>query len=411
MYTIQNETMPSKAKTTQIKLNPPVKDDDEETTIDEVIEELRNIINDAETEQYLKEEKKKQQEKVRVAEVRDSCRIKMRVESNVIDSIFDKETDIVPSNLHPQPPRRTRSLVHLFIPAEDYDYGNKEIFFENETTFTSEEGSDSLLSASKCQLPRVEKEPVRNTSQETVIIKNTQECHKFKDKRKFHKERKNCVKKSESFKHILPNNITEISQNKSPKNSSFDGLYLVTTNTPLSPSFQKEKQETIEELTAHRLKSKSLDRIDDGLDAMVDIVMTDQPNIQRSQHKTEIRSSNRLLSRSISSVFVGRRKDYQVAKVNSNNGNEEKQRMFLPPKGFDCGERLEAPYYFPRLQEKRSATSTFLVKRGHVNAGLYSGYIVKDENNTSFIKKSEYIPTLDNRGSLGKLTDLPSGLY
>lgn len=401
MYTIQNETMPSKAKM-QINPNVPAKDDEEETTIDEVIEELRNIINDAETEQYFKEEQKKREERAR-AEAKESCRIKMRVESNVIETIIlDKESEIVPSNLHPQPPRRTRSLVHLFIPAEDYDYDNKEIFFENETTFTSEEGSDSLLSASKCQLPRLEKEAKRNTNQNET--RNTRECQKVKEKRRSHKEsRKNCVTKSESFKHIFPSEIIE-----APKNSSFDGMYLTTVNTPLSPSFQKEKRETIEELAAHRLKSKSLDRIDDGLDAMVDIVVTDQPSMQRSQHKTEIRSSNRLLSRSISSVFVGRRKDYQVSKVNSNN--EEKQRMFLPPKGFDCGERLEAPYYFPRLQEKRTANSTFLVKRGHVNAGLYSGFVVKDDSVT-FNKKSEYIPTVDTRGSVGKVTDLPSGLY
>lgn len=391
----------------QIKPNMDAKDEEEETTIDEVIEELRNIINDAETEQYFKEEQKKREERAR-AEVKDTCRIKMRVESNVIETILDNETDIVPSNLHPQPPRRTRSLVHLFIPAEDYDYDNKEIFFENETTFTSEEGSDSLLSASKCQLPRLEKEVSKNANQKEVIsIKSTRECQKVKEKRKSHKEsRKNCVKKSESFKHILPGDIIEAS--KSPKNSSFDGLYLTTTNSPLSPSFKKEKQETIEELAAHRLKSKSLDRIDDGLDAMVDIVVTDQPNLQRSQHKTEIRSSNRLLSRSISSVFVGRRKDYQVTKVNSNS--EEKQRMFLPPKGFDCGERLEAPYYFPRLQEKRTSNSTFLVKRGHVNAGLYSGYVIKDSS-SSYNKKCEYISTLDSRESPGKVTDLPSGLY
>lgn len=151
MYSLQGTTLPISKATA--KSNSKLNEDDEETTIDEVIEELRNIINDAETEQYMKEEKQRQQEKLKKDESK-MCSSKVQIKLE--EPIFDSELEIVPSNLHPQPPRRTRSLVHLYIPAEDYDYDNKEIFFENETTFTSEEGSDSLLSASKCHLPRLE---------------------------------------------------------------------------------------------------------------------------------------------------------------------------------------------------------------------------------------------------------------
>lgn len=338
MYGVQNQTLPvnekQKAKTT--------KEDDEETTIDEVIEELKNIINDAETEQYLKEQKQKNED------AQKPTKIVMRVE-NVCETVLEKETEIIPSNLHPQPPRRTRSLVHLFIPTEDYDYSNKEIFFENETTFTSEEGSDSLLSASKYHLPRLEK--------------SLKGC------------KKDNLKRSESFRH-----------DDQP--------------TPLSPGFQEQKRDTMQELAAHRLKSKSLDRIDNGLDAIVDIVMTDK----KEDDDTSLIPKNhpaKLLTRSISNVFGGKVMKRSAA-------IEEKQKIFLPQQTFNLTERLEPPYLFPRLQEKRGNPGC-LVKRGHGNAGLYSGYAAKEEKN--FKKKSDYVMALNKKNSLEKVTDLPSGLY
>ncbi|KAK4874813.1 hypothetical protein RN001_014173 [Aquatica leii] len=79
--------------------------DEDETTIDDVIEDLNNIV-EGECEAI-------------------ANKIQMRVSTN--DAIFDSESEIVPANLQPQPPRRTKSLVHLYIPSEDYNY-SKEIF-------------------------------------------------------------------------------------------------------------------------------------------------------------------------------------------------------------------------------------------------------------------------------------------
>lgn len=289
----------------------------------------------------------------------------MRVETNVSDqSLFEKENRIIPANLHPQPPRRTRSLVHLFIPAEDYDYDNKEIFFENETTFTSEEGSDSLLSASKYHLPRLDKENLKND-----------------------KQKRNNLKRSESFKHLLP--VSDVT--KAQTNDGFQGVIVIAENSPLSPSFQDQKKNTIQELTAHRLKSKSLDRIDDGLDAMVDIVVTEKAEETLIPAKQAVK----IVTRSVSNIFAG-----NVKELVKRNNVEEKKKMFLP----------ENSQYFPRLQEKRNPTN-FLIKRGHTNAGLYSGYILKEEQQGSYKKKSDYVTTMNHKNSLEKVTDLPSGLY
>lgn len=373
MYNVQSQTIPvnNKEKPIQTKSCIRIKDDDEETTIDEVIEELKNIINDAETEQYLKEQKLKKESE------RKTSKVCMRVETSVSEqSLLEKENEIIPANLHPQPPRRTRSLVHLFIPAEDYDYDNKEIFFENETTFTSEEGSDSLLSASKYYLPRLDKD-------------NLKSCD---DKQKLQKCR-NSLKRSESFKHLLP--ITDGTSAHSSRHGSFHGVVVITENTPLSPSFQEEKRNTMQELTAHRLKSKSLDRIDDGLDAMVDIVVTEKPN----ETLTPANQAVKIVTRSASNVFGGNKQE-EVKR----NSVEERKKIFLP------NQKLDSSQYFPRLQEKRN-TSNFLIKRGHMNAGLYSGYIIKEDQQGSYKKKSEYVTTMNNKNSLEKVTDSPSGLY
>lgn len=288
---------------------PPKIEEEDETTIDEVIEELRNIINDAETEAYRTDEKKKLERK-KIEEAQVASKIQMTVD-------YSNEMEIVPSNLHPQPPRRTKSLIHLFIPNEDYEYTNKELFFENETAYTSEEGSDSLLSASKYQLPRVEKG-------------------------------RKPVHRSESFRQ--PKTSTS-------KQNSFDGGYF-----SVGPVVSEEQK---------KVKSKSLDRIDDGLETLVDIVVTDN-----EMPKTDTKS------------LLNHQKKFA----------DDKMKMFLPKRDSDI------LYYFPRIQERK--TNSFLVNRGHTNAGLYSGQVTRQNSNPAV--KKDFV---SGNSRAGKVTDLPSGLY
>jgi hypothetical protein len=173
-------------------------DDEDETTIDEVIEELRNIINDAETEAYAAEAaekaaaaaKKKQKE---LEDKRDEAKKKSKktdaetgknkhhhklstyhhynhqtdpkkfssgkhggqvTSIEIRHPVSEAEVEIVPTCLLPQPPRRARSLVHLLLnPGRDGyvdDSAGQNPFFDDETpSHTSEEDSDSLLSAAR----------------------------------------------------------------------------------------------------------------------------------------------------------------------------------------------------------------------------------------------------------------------
>ncbi|KAF5285565.1 hypothetical protein FQR65_LT13199 [Abscondita terminalis] len=290
--------------------------DEDETTIEDVLEELNNMADDVECEPI-------------------GCKIQMRVVS-MNDPIFDSETEIVPANLQPQPPRRTKSLVHLYVPTEDYAY-SKEIFFENETPYTSDEGSDSLLSASKYRLPRIEKEQFHNS----VAAKN--------------------LKKSESFHHHHHHVSEKISRYNSVK---------------------MEMQEN----AVQKLKSKSLDRIDDGLDAMVDIVLTNQTNKIRPQSD----SGNLPL-------FINS-KNFKISKLPS--GGSDKQKMLFP-----------ASTHEPQHNYFSMHDSNFQIKMSHSNAGLYSGFQVKQRATSNASRKSDILLGKNRTQSFGKVTDIPSGLY
>lgn len=343
----------------------PQQEEEEETTIEEVIEELRNIINDAETEAFNKKEREDEEERKRMEEAQVASKLQTRVD--VDDYAISNEIEIIPSNLHPQPPRKARSLIHLFIPAEDYDYCNKEMFFENETAFTSEEGSDSLLSASKCQLPAAEKGPGQeNGSKARKCRRNTS---------------RTSVKRAESFRRTTP-----------VKNDLF---YTAT----------KERQRAVDVSPSHRMKCKSLDRIDGGLDTLVDIIVTSEPEEKTAQSRTKSDSGNATgtsLCRSISNVVVSPKRE---SRSRLSTHSEEKQKMFLPQQR----DHAEIPYYFPRIQEKRNGPGTsFLIKRGHTNAGLYSGQVLADDHQVMVLKSKEFS---SSSRLCGKVTDLPSGLY
>lgn len=103
--------------------NITYQDKHSEPTIDEVMEDFQNIINDVQNQNYRNEQKNEKY----VARRMQNLNLRNSVESLSEALILDKETDIVPSKILPEPPKKTRSL-HLL---------NKNIetnpFFEDES--------------------------------------------------------------------------------------------------------------------------------------------------------------------------------------------------------------------------------------------------------------------------------------
>lgn len=349
---------------------PPVEDDEDETetTIDEVIEELQNIVNNVESEALMKEKLKKAEERKRTEEAQVASKLHIRID--VDDYAITNENEIIPCNLHPQPPRRARSLVHLFLPMEEYDYCNKELFFENETAFTSEEGSDSLLSGSKFY--QLQPKPDSKIQGE--------------EGSKPRPSSRSNLKRCESFKYIHK----QTSAPKPTSRNSFD----------YSRHFDDHNSSS--GLAQAKTKCKSLDRINEGLNSFVNVTVNNK--IKDNASKSDSGNvSGVSLTRTYNILMGSKEKNISRLSLNS----EEKQRMFLP----SVTDHNDIPYYFPRIQEKRSSTSSsFLIRRGHGNAGLYSGQIVISNQHSYLIKKRDSVQT-DKNCSVGKVTDLPSGLY
>ncbi|KAK6643065.1 hypothetical protein RUM43_004568 [Polyplax serrata] len=133
----------------EIIRNEGESNEEEETTIDEVIEELENIVNNAETQAYAIEEKKYKLQSAVPVRVRQETATddKARIYASQEKDAFE-ETEIVPSLLHPQPPRKAKSLVHIYFSGRDFDSqeNTKNEFFDEDT---DTESSDSLLTATR----------------------------------------------------------------------------------------------------------------------------------------------------------------------------------------------------------------------------------------------------------------------
>lgn len=103
-------------------------DDDPAVTIDEVIEELANIVSDAEREIRVgsKTASATTTMQMQLQQHRTMATAAARTDDDIAAS-SRMEQDIVPVNLLPQPPRKSRSLVHLLSQrgSEDFDGGSE----------------------------------------------------------------------------------------------------------------------------------------------------------------------------------------------------------------------------------------------------------------------------------------------
>lgn len=106
--------------------DPPSKEDD--ATIEDVIEELQNIVSDAERE-------------ISKQKFNGDAQAVVNAASASPNDLSRMEKDIVPVNILPQPPRKSRSLAHLLSSGSEFDgsdyglllihNGSKTSFFED----------------------------------------------------------------------------------------------------------------------------------------------------------------------------------------------------------------------------------------------------------------------------------------
>ncbi|XP_034830388.1 uncharacterized protein mwh isoform X2 [Maniola hyperantus] len=452
VFNIKNETydllrnkrpLHKKLESTK-KTDPKLKssDEDDETTIDEVIQELRNIVNHAETEQYVRDiayddrsrcnddseislhdyQKHKSIEKEdSVTSTRHSIQIKNSTDIDD-DNNEEEEAEIVPSKILPHPPRKAKSLIHLFVPPIEHGLYSKAPDMLDDNFYSSDEGSDSLLSASRCQ--NNNKNVTKKDSTASFDFKECRakfdsvernEDSRIKRSRTRSREeyKKTSVKRSESFQN---------SEIGSRQRGHIESMFYESQNqSPVDTKIQTPKCNRVDEIVSlieSKKLTKSLDRIDEGLNSMVDIVMTNEPKKsswyerrQRSVSRTNSEAGNESplipFTRSYNRVHT-----YNSKSSSYKSKDENKEQKLLPTKlssgSFDTSTNFN---------------HAFIMKRGST-AGLYSGsHILRDApaSMTSLVMTgthsySDLKKTVSSVGSssnfgLHKVTDMPSGLY
>lgn len=364
-------------------------DEDDETTIDEVIQELRNIVNHAESENVRHDRSKCNsdindhfEKEDSITSTRHSIHITNKDDEN-------EEAEIVPTKILPHPPRKAKSLIHL-MPVEGLIY--KADAFEE--IYSSDEGSDSLLSASRCQ---------NHTNKDSSNTFDFNE-NRFTDGVKRSKTRsredykKSSVKRSESF---------QTSEKGSRQREHIDNMFL-------AKSTEKSRVDEIVSLIESKKLTKSLDRIDEGLNSMVDIVMTSEPKKNWSYEKRQ-RSVSRTNSDTgmeeplTSNIQTYDSKIYKYEPKTSYKSREDSQNDHKYNSKLSTGS-FEVPNF-----------NTFIMKRGSAT-GFYSGTLLRDApasmtslvmtgtHSYSDLKKNVTSVGSSNFGS-HKVTDMPSGLY
>ncbi|XP_072932279.1 uncharacterized protein mwh isoform X2 [Epargyreus clarus] len=425
--------------TKKIELKKP-SDDEDETTIDEVIQELRNIVNHAESEQYVKdrisydESRCNDSSEINVSlkalhrniEKEDSItstRHSIQITNDFTDDNEDEEeAEIVPSKILPHPPRKAKSLVHLFIPPAEKGlmYSKPADLFED-NYYSSDEGSDSLLSASRCpnQANKTfdfnECRAVFNTGTDRDGSENKVKLSRTQSKGE---SRKTSIKRSESF---------QTSEKGSRQREYIDSMFysenqasLVSTTSLQRSNSKCNRVDEIVNLIESKKLTKSLDRIDEGLNSMVDIVVTEEPkkwSYERRQRSCSRNSSDAGKESPVVPVTRshGRLNQGYDFRTNSHKGKDDSKNDSMP--------KLLSKLGTGSFDGPSSFNNTFIMKRGS-NSGFYSGtHMLRDApaSMTSLVMTgthsySDLKRTLSPAGSTSnfgvhKVTDMPSGLY
>lgn len=455
VYNVRNETydlMRNKRnlhkKLESKKHDKKSSDEEEETTIDEVIQELRNIVNHAESEQYkdsydnrssrcnqtseinvsvnaLECQKHKDAEKEdSITSTRHSIQIKNNNAEYSDDIDDDEEAEIVPSKIVPHPPRKAKSLVHLFVPPVDQGLVyNKPQDLYDDNFYSSDEGSDSLLSASRCMNPITKKPSLSSFDfKECRAVFNavTEKEHKNKRSRTRSREesRRSSIKRSGSF---------QTSEKGSRQREYIDSLfYPEPQNISPIPKTKCNRVDEIVNLIESKKLTKSLDRIDEGLNSMVDIVVLSEPKkpvwpYEKRQRSVSRTSSDAGIESPLIPVTRSNSRHFHTKfdSHSSSNKGDSPIKSDLQPKFFLSHPKLSPTYD----SQSGFNSSTFLVKRGHSNAGFYSGPMLRDApaSMTSLVMNGTHshadlkrtlspMGTSSNFG-VHKLADMPSGLY
>lgn len=272
-------------------------DDNNNTTIEEVIEELENIVHDAE--QEIRQENKQRSDSIKSSSNNDiNLSSTYQLKSHVFNKIDYQEKEIVPKNLLPQPPKKSRSLSHLLAGGSDFDdsdYG--ALMANNETRISYYDDIDMEIEHSRQygyhrnEVDGCEPNPdlINQTSTNRELLNVIMDA-RDKDENIFMAAPGRIVKAATT----MTNKNSE--QSLIPKSAQapqkFNGVFFMTE---MSTPAKYPKPDITAALEARRV-SKSIERLESygsgGLDSMIDIVMTSEKKQEFKNAMSNSRAPN-----------------------------------------------------------------------------------------------------------------------
>lgn len=232
-------------------------DDDSNTTIDDVIEELTNIVNDAERE---------------IKESQNKSNVK-RADSTVVGM----ETEIV-VNLLPQPPRKAnKSLIHIFGPQHEVDGSDYDLYYvDNQPQKPHKESmyeNDYELADEEMEHHQKQPDLINTTHQKNIARpkddNNRQLLNVIMDAREKEQQRANDAYMSRAH---------SVEREAFPSQQFSGGVFFMSDMKNHATKFSKP--DIMAAIEAKRV-SKNF-----GIDSLVDVVMTSEQKTFHHQAKS-----------------------------------------------------------------------------------------------------------------------------
>ncbi|XP_055596324.1 uncharacterized protein LOC129746608 isoform X2 [Uranotaenia lowii] len=261
-------------------------DDETNATIEDVIEELQNIVNDAER------------------EISDQNEILYQMSDLPDKSLYslelNSENEIVPVNLLPHPPRKSRSLAHLISsPSDGEGSGYDLLLINNESKIDFFEDQEHAKTPKK---PFTDSNTFFNEAERTTDPVRPDVIHAATESQAHHRGRTSTKDSNRAILNVIMDARDKESRmmraqslereipQQVPPPQQFNGVFFMTD---MNSAGKYPKPDITAALEAKKV-TKNLDRLGAyGVDSMVDIVMnSEQRAAQKSKSRIPHSSAN-----------------------------------------------------------------------------------------------------------------------
>ncbi|KAL7044480.1 hypothetical protein ACKWTF_001921 [Chironomus riparius] len=247
--------------------------DESNTTIDDVIEELTNIVNDAERE--IKENGM------------HKPLMKSRSEDVLVTSGVSNEHDsmIIPSNLLPQPPSKkaNKSLIHILGPQHDVEGSDYDYYIQNvqQPLNNHEEqhkNEESLIYENEYELDNNQKNHPDIVSTISYNGNNRQKGTDDNNRHLLNVIMDAREKEQQSYHHIN-NRAHSLERDMFPP-QQFNGVFFMSDMNPMTPATKFSSKPDIMAALEKQRSTKNY-----SVNSMIDVVMTSTTTINHDQQK------------------------------------------------------------------------------------------------------------------------------